>query len=325
MSRGRKSAALVGAALLVWSMDAGAHVGVPFALTMTPSWWARGDVPDLANVVELDLAPPFAAVEVAEPALPCGLFLDEEPRLTLFDDPRWWEPPAPTVVPAWHTEKSGEITRYDQIPRRWNRPADYDAYAYPVVTYPRWVGVASGYDLDLPDEDQRRGAMRAVGHGGVDLARPIGTKISMINLDHQLGDAKVVHVGTLFGNTVVTLHAVREGGEKAQYLLVFGHLDHTAPGLERGDVLRAGDLVGFVGTSETPELPHLHLEARRVRDGVDAEALTGYRLVARDATVVTDPRNVLPTKPLPHAPSCRERRTAARRAALWGDLRLTLD
>jgi hypothetical protein len=311
------------AAFLVWSGDADAHVAVPFALAMTPSWWARGDVPDLDLLGALE--PTLPAPEVAEP-LHCGLFLGEEPRLTLFDDPRWWEPPAPTMVPAWHTEKSGEIVFYDQIPRRWNRPVDYDAYSYPVVTYPGWVGVGSGYDLDLPDEDQRRGTtLRAVGHGGVDLPRPIGTKISMISLDHQLGDAKVVHVGTLFGNTVVTLHAVREGGEKAQYLLIFGHLDHAAPGIEPGHVLRAGDLVGFVGDSETHELPHLHLEARRIRDGVDATTLTGFRLIARDATVVTDPRNVLPTKPLPRSASCTERRTAARRATLWSDLRLTLD
>lgn len=318
---------MVGAALLVWSADAGAHVEMPFAQKALAPWWAHSDLPDIASVLPMlgDLEPTFSTPPSAESALPCGLFLGEEPRLTLFEDPAWWEPSTPAIVSAWHTERSGEIVTYDQIPRRWSRPSDYAAYSYPVVTYPGWVGVTSGYDLDLDDDDQRRGTMRAIGHGGVDLPRPIGTKISMIGLDRQLGDAKVVYVGTLFGNSVVTLHVVREGAEKAHYVVVFGHLDHPAAGLERGRMLRAGDLVGFVGDSGSPDLPHLHLEARRIRDGVDPATLTGYQLIARDVTVVTDPRNVLPTRPLPRSPSCAERRGAARRAATWSDMRLTLD
>lgn len=300
---------------------------------MTPSWWARPDVPDILGVPDdasLPLDRPWSLEpvdtlgrETAELTLPCGLFLDEPPRLTLFEDPRWWEPPTAAIVPAWHTDKRGEIDGYDQISRRWDRPADYGAYAYPVVTYPGRTPVTSGYDLDLPDDEQRRGTMRAVGHGGVDLPQPLGAKISMITLDHQLGDSKVVHVGPLFGRSVVTLHAVREGGDQAHYLLVFGHLDRAAPGLAPGHVLRAGELVGFVGDdSESPDVVHLHLEARRVRDGVDANALTGYRLLARDATVVTDPRNVLPLEPAPRSSSCKERRRAERRAALYDELRL---
>jgi hypothetical protein len=328
-------AAILGTAFLVSSTDAGARVAAPLG-AMTPSWWSHGDAPDVVSLLPrdpLDILGLLGAIDPLDPvgpqitelALPCGLFLEGEPRLTLFDDPRWWEPPTPTVVPAWHTDKSGEIVRYDQIPRRWDRPSAYGAYVYPVVTYPGWTGVASGYDLDLPDEEQRRGTMRAVGHGGVDLPRPIGTKISMIALDHQLGDPKVIHVGTLFGNTVVTLHVVREGGERHHYVVIFGHLDRAAPELEPGRVLRAGELVGFVGDSESPDLVHLHLEVRRIRDGVDPTTLTGYRVLARDATVVTDPRNVLPIQPLPRSTSCKERRLAQRRAALYGDLRLSLE
>jgi hypothetical protein len=330
-------AGILGAALLVWSADASARVAPPLSLSamITPSLWVRPEVDHLTAPDPVSLLPrepqlqPLEPVEMlatqgAEVAVPCGLFLGDEPRLTLFDDPRWWEPEAATIVPAWHTDKGGQIVHYDQIPRRWDRPTDYGAYAYPVGAYPGTTPVTAGYDLDLPDEEQRRGTMRAVGHGGVDLPQPIGAKISMINLDHQLGDAKVVHVGTLFGHTVVTLHSVREGGERAHYLLVFGHLDRAASGLEPGHVLRAGELVGFVGKdSESPGFVHLHLEARRIRDGVDPAMLVGPRLVARDVTVVTDPRNVLPIKPVSRASSCKERRRDVRRAALYDDLRLT--
>jgi len=40
---------------------------------------------------------------------------------------------------------------------------------------------------------------------------------------------------------------------------------------------------------------HLHLEARRLRDDVDPDRLGLDGVIAR--TVVTDPRNVLPTRP----------------------------
>lgn len=330
----RKFALVVGAALLAWSADAGARTLVaPLAFTMTPSWWAKPEVADAPELDSLLLDPLHLEAIDFEPheneppeiALPCGLFLDHAPRLTLFDDPAWWEPPAATFVSAWHTVARGEIETYDQIPRRWDRPSDYGAYTYPVATFPGWPAIASGYDLDLPDEAQRRNGTRYVGHGGVDLPQALGTKISMIALEHQVGDPKVVHVGTLFGNSVVTLHGVREGGEQAHYLLVFGHLDRAAPGLEPGQRIKTGDLVGFVGESESPGLVHLHLEARRIRDGIDPATVTGNRVLARDATVVSDPRNVLPLRPLERAPSCKERRRAERRAAVWSDLRLSLD
>jgi hypothetical protein len=342
----RTFAAILGAALLVWSADAGARVANPVRVPLAPPWWTpQGDEPDLlsllprAPLAPLDLfalsgpqsrerwydgeAETDRAREATELTLPCGLFLEGEPHLTLFDDPRWWEPPAATAVAAWHTDKQGAIIEYDQIPRRWDRPLDYDAYRYPVVGYPGWATVTSGYDLDLPDVEQRRGAMRAVGHGGLDLPQVRGTTVTLISLAQQLGDAKVVHVGTLFGNSVVTLHAVREGGERRNYFLIFGHLDSAAPGLLAGQVLPAGSVVGFVGNSEA-DFVHLHLEVRRVRDGVDPATLTGYRVLARDTTIVTDPRNVLPTKP-PRSLSCKERRLAQRRAALYEDLHISLD
>ena len=54
--------------------------------------------------------------------------------------------------------------------------------------------------------------------------------------------------------------------------------------------------IAFVGDTGSPELVHLHLEARRVRDGIDASKLLPGRIVAPDATIVCDPRNVLPLK-----------------------------
>ena len=206
------------------------------------------------------------------------------------------------ILPNLHRERSGRWTMYDQIPRRPDRPADYDVYRYPVPPgLPGGHSVVSGYDLDRPDDTQRRGrALRAVGHGGVDLPQARGTPVHLVALDHQRGDADVVYVGPLFGTSVVTRHTLREGGQLRDYLVLFGHLDATAQGLAAGQTLKEGDPVGVVGDTGSPELVHLHLEVRRVREGVDAmkrAAKTGAAdLLANDVSVVCDPRNVLPLR-----------------------------
>jgi len=194
-----------------------------------------------------------------------------------------------------HHDRRGRWVTYDQIPRRPERPADYDAYRYPV---PCERGcVVSGYDLDQPEDAQRRGRrLRYVGHGAVDLLKRRGTAVTLVALEHQVEDAEVVYVGPLFGTTVVTRHALREGGQLRDYLLLFGHLDAAAPGLRAGMHLREGDPVGFVGDTGSPSLVHLHLEARRVRDGVDVGKLPPSAMIANESSVVCDPRNILPLR-----------------------------
>jgi hypothetical protein len=55
-------------------------------------------------------------------------------------------------------------------------------------------------------------------------------------------------------------------------------------------------LIGFVGDSGSPGAVHLHLELRRLRDGVDAASLTPGQHVDNSKTLACDPRNVLPLK-----------------------------
>jgi murein DD-endopeptidase MepM/ murein hydrolase activator NlpD len=159
----------------------------------------------------------------------------------------------------------------------------------------------SGYDLDRPDAEQRRGrTLRAVGHGGVDLPQKRGTPVKLVALEHQQGDADVLYTGPLFGTTVVTRHTLHEGGQLRDYVVLYGHLDAIAPGLGAGAELKDGDLVGFVGDTGSPELVHLHLEARRVREGLDIVQRVSKSgpadLLADDVSVVCDPRNVLALK-----------------------------
>jgi murein DD-endopeptidase MepM/ murein hydrolase activator NlpD len=194
-----------------------------------------------------------------------------------------------------HHDARGHWIVYDEIPRRPDRPADYDAYRYPVPCDRDCV--VSGYDLDRPDDMQRRkGGHTVTGHGAVDLAQKKGTPIVMVGLEHQQGDAEVVYVGPLFGTTVITRHVLREAGELRDYMLIFGHLDLQAPGIHGGARVKEGEVIGFVGDTGAPERVHLHLEARRMRTGIDVGKLSPTAMIANENSVVCDPRNVLPLK-----------------------------
>lgn len=194
-----------------------------------------------------------------------------------------------------HHDRAGQLRIYDQIPRRPERPLDYRAYRLPVPTLPQQSFVTSGYDLDQPDESQRRGAdFKAVGHGGIDLAQKRGTPVTLVPLEHQVGDADVLLVGKLFGNSVVTHHVVREGGVLRDYLVIHGHLEKPATGLARGASVPAGTILGYVGDSGSPGVVHLHLEVRRAREGVTLASLGPGELAHNAKTVACDPRNVLP-------------------------------
>jgi len=197
-----------------------------------------------------------------------------------------------------HHDRSGRLRVYDQIPRSPDRPQDFRKYRLPIPT-PAGAGfVGSGYDLDRPDAQQRRSAeLSAVGHGGVDLAQARGTEVRLVNLEHQLGDAAVLEAGHLFGNSVVTLHTLREAGTLREYLVIYGHLASAAPGLSRGQSLKPGALLGYVGDSGSPGIVHLHLEVRRAREGVAAAELALGQVTQNAKTVACDPRNVLELLP----------------------------
>jgi murein DD-endopeptidase MepM/ murein hydrolase activator NlpD len=197
-----------------------------------------------------------------------------------------------------HHDRNGQLRVYDQIPRRPERPKDFRKYRLPVPVQPDQSFVTSGYDLDRPDTEQRRGAeLSAVGHGGVDLAQARGTEVRLVNLENQVGDAEVLEVGHLFGNSVVTHHSLRESGALREYLVIYGHLESAAPGLSHGQNLKAGALLGYVGDSGSPGVVHLHLEIRRAREGVDAEQLPLGQVNQNSKTVACDPRNVLELLP----------------------------
>ncbi len=196
-----------------------------------------------------------------------------------------------------HRNRGGAWTEYDDIPRRPERPNRYHLYRYPIEIKDNADFLMSGFDLDRPDSEQRRGGkLRLVGHGGIDLAARRGAEVHLVALEHQQGQADVLFVGPLIGNTVVTRHSVRESGTLREYLVFYGHLQAPASGLVRGATVAEGSVIGFVGDSDSPGAVHLHLEIRQVRSNVDSQALAKGELLQNARTVVCDPRNVLPLR-----------------------------
>jgi murein DD-endopeptidase MepM/ murein hydrolase activator NlpD len=191
-----------------------------------------------------------------------------------------------------HVDATGEWVTYDQIAKRPDRPSDYESYRYPVPRFiPSWPRVVYGYDLDARSEQQRQG-VQAIGHGGVDLAQFMGTPVKLVALAQQVGEAEVVYIGPLFGNSVVVRHTLREGGGKHDYIAIYGHLSETPKNLMLGARVADGEVIGLVGDSGSPNMVHLHLEVRRLRDDVNPHRLYRDAFIAQ--SVVTDPRNVLP-------------------------------
>ncbi|HEY2410396.1 MAG TPA: M23 family metallopeptidase [Polyangiaceae bacterium] len=241
---------------------------------------------------ELELVNPSEPAAAQDAPCPAGTLPDGDVCVPVPDDEQGGS--ELSEEHNQHHDRHGVLRAYDQIPRRPERPTDFRLYHLPVTPPRDQSFVASGYDLDRPDSEQRRGAeLRAVGHGGVDLAAPRGTRVALVNLENQVGDAEVLDVGHLFGNSVVTHHTLREGGRLREYLVIYGHLDSAAPGLSHGMTLAEGALLGYVGDSGSPGAVHLHFEVRRARAGVDAESLTLGQVNQNSKTVACDPRNVL--------------------------------
>ena len=101
-------------------------------------------------------------------------------------------------------------------------------------------------------------------HKGVDWAAPVGTPV-MAAFDGTIafhGDGKG------YGNVVRIAHA--EGRETR-----YAHLSRFATGLADGQPVKAGDIIGYIGTTGLSTGPHLHFELYRNGEAINPlEAVT---------------------------------------------------
>ncbi|WP_298262199.1 peptidoglycan DD-metalloendopeptidase family protein [uncultured Litoreibacter sp.] len=95
-------------------------------------------------------------------------------------------------------------------------------------------------------------------HHGVDWAAPTGTPI----LAAFAGRVSFAGNGGGYGNVIKIAHA---GGRETRY----AHLSKFSPLGKVGSVVRAGDVIGFVGTTGRSTGPHLHFELRENGQSMD--------------------------------------------------------
>lgn len=95
-------------------------------------------------------------------------------------------------------------------------------------------------------------------HNGTDFAAPRGTPVKAAS------NGKVAFVGTQrgYGNTVILQHQER-------YETAYAHLNGFAAGLRKGDKVKQGDVIGFVGSTGWSTGNHLHYEIRVAGEAVD--------------------------------------------------------
>lgn len=86
-------------------------------------------------------------------------------------------------------------------------------------------------------------------HKGVDLAAPIGTPI------HATGDGRITSIGrdNGYGNVIKVAH--NQG-----YTTLYAHMLKFQKGLSKGDHIKRGDVIGYVGQSGLANGPHCHYE-----------------------------------------------------------------
>ncbi len=99
-------------------------------------------------------------------------------------------------------------------------------------------------------------------HGGVDWAAPTGTPI----LAARDGTFAVVGNGGGYGKVVYIDHA---DGLQSRY----AHMNDFAPTAIVGKQVRAGDVIGYVGTTGRSTGPHLHFEFRKNGAPIDPFSL----------------------------------------------------
>jgi murein DD-endopeptidase MepM/ murein hydrolase activator NlpD len=117
-------------------------------------------------------------------------------------------------------------------------------------------------------------------HKGVDFGAPTGTPI------FAAGSGTVVEVGKkgAYGNYV----RIRHNGE---YQTAYAHMSKFAKGIKKGDKVKQGDVIGYVGATGRVTGPHLHYEVlingEQANPGkvkmASADKLTGKQLKAFEA------------------------------------------
>jgi hypothetical protein len=141
-------------------------------------------------------------------------------------------------------------------------------------------------------------------HQGVDIEAPRGTAV------HTPGPGVVTFAGVRGGYGRVVEVALDDN-----HKIHFSHLNEVA--VVQGEALKAGDIVGTVGSTGRSSGPHLHLEFYRDGRAHDPATVQGLKLTAGPA--VTPPA-IVPAPQLKPAPPTSSEKQAGERADRKTDL-----
>jgi murein DD-endopeptidase MepM/ murein hydrolase activator NlpD len=161
-------------------------------------------------------------------------------------DPLAGMPAAPVVVPTDLTEADLPLRPAPQAVPATPTP-DGEQAAGPAARL--LVPVEGIKAAQLSDTfDQPRGTERH--HEALDIMAPKGAKVLAV------ADGKVVK---LFNSKPGGL-TVYQFDPTEKYAYYYAHLDRYADGIKEGDLVKRGDLIGYVGATgnANPDAPHLH-------------------------------------------------------------------
>jgi beta-lactamase regulating signal transducer with metallopeptidase domain len=114
--------------------------------------------------------------------------------------------------------------------------------------------------------------LRPNGHHGIDFVARAGTPVMAAADGEVVSSTDLDAGGAKYGKTIQVAHA---GG----LVSVYAHLDRRQ--VSRGDVVRAGQVIGLSGATGKVTGPHLHFEIRQGAQTIDpATVLTGLDALA---------------------------------------------
>lgn len=123
--------------------------------------------------------------------------------------------------------------------------------------------------------DARAGGARR--HDAIDIMAPAGTPVLAVE------DGRIAKLFFSQGGGGITIYQFDPGEQYAYY---YAHLERYADGLQEGQAVRRGQLIGYVGSSgnASPSAPHLHFAIFKLgpeKQWWKGEALNPYPVLRR--------------------------------------------
>jgi murein DD-endopeptidase MepM/ murein hydrolase activator NlpD len=145
----------------------------------------------------------------------------------------------------------------------------------PEAMYAKPVAIAWRAPLGHPRVSSLFGVvspLRPNGHHGIDFVAKAGTPVMAAADGAVVSSTDLDAGGTKYGKTIQLAHA-------NGLVSVYAHLDRRE--VSRGDVVKAGQVIGLSGATGKVTGPHLHFEIRQGEQAIDpATVLTGLDALA---------------------------------------------